>query len=141
MASYLRLVDNNKTPDQCVLLVDTDIDLVRGLSTTLMNYGFIVQHATDWPTMVQCLHEAEVDLVLMEQRLGCMDMVQHLNRIIPLTKAPVVFLADNLTEADRILALELGAADFLQKLFSMSDCLSPLAFLYLHGAEDDVLQH
>ena len=118
MASYLRLVERTEAPDRSVLLVDTNLDLVKGLSETLMNYGFIVHHAVDWSSMTQCLRETEVDLVLMEQRLGRMDMVHHLSTILPLTKAPLVFLADNLSEADRILALERGAADFLIKPIS-----------------------
>lgn len=118
MASYLRPVGNNETHDPKILLIDADLNLIKCLSETLSNYGFLVQHATNWPTMVKCLRETVFDLLIIEQRLGRVDMVHHLVEILPLTKAPLIFLTGNPVEADRILALELGAADFLQKPMS-----------------------
>lgn len=118
MASSIRAVANKEKAEPLVLLVDGDAAFVAGLSEYLGNYSFSVWKSTSWDSMVDYLNTAKVDIILLEQRVGQVDMVARLADIQSLSDAPMVFLSNNKLETDRILALELGAADFLLKPIS-----------------------
>ena len=118
MASPIRTVANGEEALPIVLIVDESADFVNGLAAYLENYGFTAQKATSWTGMVECLNDAKVNIILLEQRVGQVDTVARLGEIQALTAAPIIFLSNNQSEADRILALELGAADFLLKPMS-----------------------
>lgn len=133
MASYMRFTDKETASEQKILVVGENLIISRFLSQTLSNYGFMVRHATSWSDMVACLQETNFHIVLMEQRLGRMDMVHNLDRILSLTRALLIFLANNPSEADRILALELGATDFLQKPMSGREIVARIR-AHLRGA-------
>lgn len=118
MGSYLPTKPNNDAADLSILVVDDDISMAEGLVEMLRLYGLAATHVADWPATLHVLQEQCFDLIILDQRLGRIDTVTRLAEIRPLTTAPVVFLSGNQLEADRILGLEMGAADFLLKPIS-----------------------
>ena len=105
-------------PDIAVLVVDDDVAMAEGLVEMLRLYGLAATHAADWPATIAVLQEQRFDIIILDQRLGRIDTILHLGDLRRLTDAPVVFLSGNQLEADRILGLEMGAADFLLKPIS-----------------------
>ncbi|MBP0464220.1 response regulator transcription factor [Roseomonas sp. PWR1] len=98
-----------------ILVVEDDLDLAREIADTLSDYGMRPVVATTWDAALAELAAGKPDLVLLDQRLGTVDTVPLLPRLRALTAAPVLFLTGNRAEADRIVALEIGADDFLLK--------------------------
>lgn len=98
-----------------VLIVDDNEELRRDLIASLSHYKMSVVSAADFPAAVQKINEAEIDIIILDQWLGRIDAVTLLPEFRRLTAAPIVMLTANQSEADRIVALELGAADFLLK--------------------------
>ena len=101
-----------------ILLGDDDLALAAGLSEVLGSYGFACDHAGDWPTLRGRLQTTSYDLLILEMRLGRVDLVHRFAEIASDTAAPIIFLTCQELETDRILALEKGAAGVLRKPIS-----------------------
>lgn len=101
-----------------ILLGDDDPAVVTGLSEVLGSYGYTCDHVGSWPALKDRLGSGSYDLLILEMRLGRVDLVHRFAELAGSTTAPVVFLTSEGSEADRILALEKGAASVLQKPIS-----------------------
>jgi two-component system OmpR family response regulator len=95
--------------------------------------------APTWDAAMAELASGKPDLVLLDQRLGAVDTVPLLPRLRAMTAAPVLILTGNRAEADRIVALEIGADDFLLKPTSGRELVARIrAHLRRAGVGGDV---
>lgn len=101
-----------------VLIVEDDQALAEELSITLSDYGLRTRLADTWDAALAQLAIGEPDIVVLDQRLGRIDTVPRIAELRALTEAPIVVLTGNRAEADRIVALEIGADDFVLKPIS-----------------------
>jgi DNA-binding response OmpR family regulator len=101
-----------------VLIVEDDLTLADEMAIALRHHGMRPLVASDWEQAIDQIAKAAVDIIVLDQRLGAVDAVPRLPRLRVLTQAPVLVLTANQVEADRILALEIGADDFLLKPIS-----------------------
>lgn len=104
-----------EAPWPSILLGDDDPALVAGLSEVLGFHGFTCDHARSWPVLMERLSAGSYDLLILEMRLGRVDVVHHFAELASSTTAPVIFLTKDGLETDCILALEKGAAGVLRK--------------------------
>ncbi len=116
-----------------ILLGDDEAALITGLSETLAHYGFAVEQAGSWVALLERLRLAAPDLLIVETRLGEVDLVGRFAELRDLTKAPVIFLTRNHADADRILALEQGAAEVLRKPVSGREIIARIRALLPRG--------
>ena len=98
-----------------ILIVEDDTVLAEEVSATLRYYGMNPVVASAWPQVASLITTLSPAAILLDQRLGLVDTLPFLPRIRTLTSVPVLVLTGNPLEADRILALETGADDFLLK--------------------------
>lgn len=110
--------ESEETTSPLVMIVEDDSELADEMATTLADYGMRTIHAGEWPAVETALADASPDLMILDQRLGPIDTLPRLPRLRSLTPAPILVLTGNRLEADRIVALELGADDFLLKPIS-----------------------
>lgn len=103
---------------QTVLVVEDDHDLAEEIRDTLISYGMEAVLAANWDAALAAVPAHRPHLVLLDQRLGRLDTVPQIPRLRALTASPVIVLTGNRAEADRIVALEIGADDFLLKPIS-----------------------
>ncbi len=101
-----------------ILIVEDDADLAAEMATMLEDYGMRPALARDWPSAQAFFETGTADLVLLDQRLGAVDAVPLIPQLRRATAAPVIVLTGNRAEVDRIVALEIGADDFLLKPIS-----------------------
>ena len=117
-----------------ILLGDDDPALVAGLSEVLGSYGFNCDHAGSWPALVERLRGATYDLLILEMRLGRVDLVHRFAELASSTAAPIIFLTKDGSEIDRILALEKGAATVLRKPVSGREIIARVRAQLRRGA-------
>lgn len=101
-----------------ILVVEDDGELAEELAQVLGDYGMRCVTADSWDRAMAQVARALPDLIVLDQRLGRIDAVARLGELRLATGAPVLVLTGNRAEADRIVALEIGADDFLTKPIS-----------------------
>lgn len=101
-----------------ILIVEDDDAIGEELADILNAYGMHAQRVADWQAAMNAIASAPVDLVILDQWLGRLDALTVLPAMRAATEAHIVILTANKAEADRIVGLEVGADDFLQKPIS-----------------------
>jgi DNA-binding response OmpR family regulator len=104
-----------------VLLVDDELDVLELLEFNLRQGGFSVLTARSGPVAIDLAQAHRPDLILLDLMLPELDgmSVCELIRQCPLTAhIPIIMLTAWGTEQSRVLGLELGADDYVQKPFS-----------------------
>lgn len=101
-----------------ILVVEDDDAIGEELADILNAYGMNAERVADWPAAMDAIARAPVDLVILDQWLGRLDALTVLPAMRAATPAHIVILTANKAEADRIVGLEVGADDFLQKPIS-----------------------
>jgi len=74
--------------------------------------------------MMEILHAESIDLVALELKLRDEDGLQLARRLREASRIPIIILTSIAEEADRVMALELGADDYVTKPFSSRELLA-----------------
>jgi DNA-binding response OmpR family regulator len=107
-----------------ILVVDDDESVRSLLQTVLTRAGFEVILAEDGAAAIGIAIPEQPDLILIDWQMPVLDGVQATKRLksLPETKSiPVVMLTSRSGAANRLIALEAGVADFIDKPFVGSD--------------------
>ncbi|MGP9457233.1 response regulator [Pasteurella multocida] len=100
-----------------ILLVDDDVELIELLAELLTLEGFEIDMANNGLQALQKL-DLSYDLVLLDIMMPVLNGVETLKKIRQEFSVPVIMLTARGDDIDRILGLELGADDYIPKLFN-----------------------
>lgn len=107
-----------------VLVIDTDYENYKEIQANLQDATTVVHYSA---TIQDALLQMSADsfcLIIMDVLLsgcGCHDMVLSMRECTPM---PILVLSEQVGTADKVLALEAGADDFLEKPYDMDECLA-----------------
>src|SRR5258707_812244 len=109
----------------CVLLVEDD----PALQSLILNYfaenNIRVLVASGREEMVRQLGSTEVNLVILDLRLGQEDGLDLLREVRSSSDVPVIIITGHRRDdIDRVVGLELGADDYLTKPFNLRELLA-----------------
>lgn len=107
-----------------VLLIDDDLRLFELLGSYLTDNGVSLAHAADGLAGLEALRSGAFDGVLLDVMMPGIDGLETLRRIREKTSLPVIMLTARGDEADRVVGLELGADDYVEKPFSPRELLA-----------------
>jgi two-component system KDP operon response regulator KdpE len=107
-----------------VLVVDDEPQIRRVLRPSLIASGYEVTEAATGREALAAIAEAKPDLVILDLGLPDMDGKEALRKMRILTKTPVIILSARDREAEKIMALDLGADDYVEKPFGMGELLA-----------------
>jgi DNA-binding response OmpR family regulator len=110
---------------ETILLVEDDPSILRGLQMNLGLEGFRVVTAHDGEEALKLQRSHQPDLLvldLMLPRLGGMDVIRRLREAD--AELPIVVLSAKSEEADKVLALSLGADDYMTKPFGVAELVA-----------------
>ena len=106
-----------------ILIVDDDASLRAALADYLTGAGYAVRTADGGEAMDARLAEAEPDLVVLDVMMPGEDGLSICRRLQQ-GRAPVLMLSAMGETTDRIVGLEVGAADYLPKPFEPRELLA-----------------
>jgi DNA-binding response OmpR family regulator len=113
-----------------ILLVEDEPGLVLTLTDRLRHAGFEVTVARDGPGAVRTGLQRHYDLVLLDIMLPGQDGFEVCTRLRRAdTHTPILMLTARGAVEDRVRGLRLGADDYLQKPFEMSELLARIQAL------------
>ena len=109
-----------------LLVVDDDQKLCRLLKGYLEPMGYEVELAYSGPDGLAKALAGHFQAIILDVMLPGLDGFEVLKRLRQQSDVPVLMLTARGEEADRIVGLEIGAADYLPKTFSTRELLARL---------------
>jgi two-component system KDP operon response regulator KdpE len=110
-----------------VLAVDDEPDLLRALVLNLTNRGYQVSTATNGREAIAQATRLPPDLLVLDLGLPDLDgleVIRQLHSHQP--DLPILVLSARSGSQDKVVALDLGAADYVSKPFDMAELLARL---------------
>lgn len=108
-----------------VLIAEDDADIRQGLAEILEGEGYTIEQAPDGPTALLAYGQSQPDFVLLDIMMPGMngyDVCRAIRRAN--ADVPIIFISAKSEEVDRVLGLELGADDFIQKPFGVKEVIA-----------------
>ncbi len=126
----------------CVAIVDDDAAIREMVTSYLSEQGIAPVATSGWQEMSGCMAAGDIDLVILDLRLGHEDGFDVLREIRSHSDIPVIITSGHRRdEIDRVIGLELGADDYLTKPFGLRELLARIrAVLRRKEAEPEDLE-
>ncbi|MFC2054376.1 response regulator, partial [Chloroflexota bacterium] len=98
-----------------ILLVDDEPLITDSLSYSLQREGFEVEMVTDGLSALEAVERLNPDLIVLDLMLPDISGFEVCRRLRTTTNTPVIMLTARGEEIDRVLGLEVGADDYLER--------------------------
>lgn len=109
-----------------ILIVEDDPAIALLLEDGLNKWGFEATHITDFMKVIDVFSEYQPHLVLLDLSLPFYNGYYWCNEIRKLSKVPIVFLSSHTENMDIIMAMNMGADDYVTKPFSLDIMVAKL---------------
>ena len=108
-----------------ILLVDDESAIRRALRPPLVELGFQVVEASRGEEALQMLRAGSFDVVLLDVNMPGIGGIETLRRMRALApRMPILMLTVRDAEEEKVVALELGADDYVTKPFSTRELIA-----------------
>lgn len=107
-----------------VLIVEDEVKIARLVRDYLHQAGFDVLEATDGPSGLAMARSEKPDMIVLDLGLPGMDGLDVTRRLRATSSVPIIMLTARTDESDRIVGLELGADDYIDKPFSPKELVA-----------------
>ncbi|WP_374614780.1 response regulator transcription factor [Sphingorhabdus sp.] len=126
-----------------ILLVDDEPSLIAVLSPVLQAAGYHVTTASDGASTIRALGENEPDLILLDLGLPDMDGKAVIAEVRERGNTPIIVISARHQESEKILALDQGADDYVDKPFEIGELTARIraALRRQSNAEDRVVHY
>ncbi|MCI0694795.1 response regulator transcription factor [candidate division KSB1 bacterium] len=108
-----------------ILIIEEDDAIMSGLANLLRNEGYEIRSAKSGQKGYQVAKEIDPDLIILDLKLPGMSGLEICKRLRDEGMTiPVIMLTAKSEENDTVLALELGADDYVTKPFSVRELIA-----------------
>jgi len=107
-----------------ILVVDDESAILQTLRFNLERNGYAVCTAGDGRSAVALAATEKPDLVILDIMLPVLDGIEACKEIRKTSGVPIIMLTAKDQEFDKVLALELGADDYVTKPFALGEFLA-----------------
>lgn len=118
-----------------ILVVDDEIEIVRALQRSLVAHGYEVFAAGSGEEALEALNRHRLYLILLDLGLPGMSGLEVCKRVRAESSLPIIVLSVKDTERDKVLALDLGADDYVSKPFGIDEVLARIRVALRHAAQ------
>jgi two-component system KDP operon response regulator KdpE len=118
-----------------ILVVDNEIEIVRALQRSLTMHGYVVYTASSGEEALDDIAHHRPDLVVLDLGLPCISGLEVCRRVRAQSSLPIIVLSVKDTERDKVIALDLGADDYICKPFGMNEVLARIRVALRHAAQ------
>ena len=107
-----------------ILLIDDDENICKVVTLYLQKEDFDIKVAQDGQTGLNLFSQVNPDLVLLDIMMPGMDGIEVIKQLRRESKTPVIMLTAKGDTFDKVLALELGADDYIVKPFEPKELIA-----------------
>ncbi|MET3576202.1 response regulator transcription factor [Bhargavaea ullalensis] len=122
-----------------VFLVEDDESIFRSLEEKLGQWGLTVKGPDDFHDVMGAFSDAAPHLVILDIGLPAFDGFHWCREIRAVSNVPIVFLSSRDHPMDQVMAMNMGADDFIQKPFNADVLLAKIQAIlrrtYSYGEE------
>ena len=101
-----------------ILVCDDDTAIVDSIEIYLQQEGYHVIKAYDGVQALEVLHKEEIQLVIIDVMMPRLDGIRATLKIREESSIPIIILSAKTEDADKILGLNIGADDYVEKPFN-----------------------
>jgi two-component system KDP operon response regulator KdpE len=123
-----------------VIVIEDEEPIRRFLRVALDSSGFTVAEAASGEEGIRQAATAQADAILLDLGLPDIDGMEVIKRIREWSQMPIIVLSARGQENDKVLALELGADDYLTKPFGVRELLVRLKVSLRHRSQANAAQ-
>jgi len=117
-----------------VLIIEDEPYLRQYLDTTLRAHGYAVEAATTWEEGRRQAARLAPDIVLLDLGLPDGDGLSLARELRAASAVPIIVVSARGREEDKVLALDMGADDYVTKPFGSSELLARIRVALRHSA-------
>jgi two-component system KDP operon response regulator KdpE len=118
-----------------ILLMEDEVPMRKFLRAFLSGAGYRVEDAASAAAGMQLAAEKRPDLVILDLGLPDMDGQDVLRKLREWMTSPIIILSVRYQDAQKIMALNHGADDYLTKPFSTGELLARIRVALRHAAQ------
>ncbi len=118
-----------------ILVVDDEIEIVRALQRSLTAHGFEVFAAHSGEEALEAVAHYHPDVMVLDLGLPGISGLDVCKAVRAQSNLPIIVLSVKDTERDKVLALDLGADDYVSKPFGMNEVLARIRVALRHTAQ------
>lgn len=118
-----------------ILVVDDEIEIMRALQRSLAAHGYEVFVAKNGEDALEEVARHRPDLMLLDLGLPGISGLEVCRKVRESSNLPIIVLSVKDTERDKVLALDLGADDYVSKPFSVNEVLARVRVALRHSAQ------
>ena len=102
-----------------IMLIEDETTVAELLAKALRKWQFNVQVVSDFATIDRQVSAGNPQLILLDINLPVYDGYYWMQKIRNFSQVPVIFISSRDTDADKIMAMNLGGDDYIQKPFDL----------------------
>lgn len=129
-----------------IMIVEDETTIRELISEELQKWQFETIGTTDFNDVLDDFQEENPQLVLMDINLPVYDGYYWCQKIREVSKAPIIFISSRSTNMDMIMAMNMGADDFVTKPFQIDVLIAKINALLRRSynysdTDSEVLSH
>lgn len=102
-----------------IMLVEDDLTIAEVLERQLQKWGYLISIVEDFNTVLEQFEEEKPDLVLMDISLPSFNGYYWCQEIRKISKIPIIFISSANDDMNLVMAINMGADDFIAKPFKL----------------------
>lgn len=111
------------------MIVEDDEVIAGALEDELNNWGYEAFQATDFTDIMGTFLEKKPQIVLMDIQLPSFNGYYWCQKIREVSEVPIVFITSRTDDMDLVMAIQMGADDYIQKPFNLSVVIAKIQAL------------
>ena len=118
-----------------ILVVDDELEIRRALRRGLKAYGYEVFTVGNGEEALEAVAQYRPDLMVLDLGLPGMSGLEVCRQVRAQSNLPIIVLSVKDREHDKVLALDLGADDYVSKPFGINELLARIRVALRHAAQ------
>lgn len=112
-----------------IMIVEDDEVIASALEEELRKWGYEAFQATNFTDILGTFLEKKPQMVLMDIQLPSFNGYHWCREIRKISEVPIVFITSRTDDMDLVMAIQMGADDFIQKPFNLSVVIAKIQAL------------
>ncbi len=121
---------------ETILIIDDEKEVRKLLRVTLAAHSFLIEESENGQIGITKAAFIKPDLILLDLSLPDIDGLKVLEKIREFSNTPVIILSVRESEADKVVALNSGADDYVTKPFGMGELLARINAALRHAKKE-----